>query len=624
MVDYKIYNGVPTFNLNKFIVVGSPNITDDGITSGFSGNNYLKINSAIRSSNWAIKASIIPVENIANDRAQTICSEVDSEQTVLFNFRILKNGKDVELNIQNVISATWPNALVLEKPQEVELIYKDKTLYLEINGILNPKTVPVDLDTFTTTNPLWIGYNSWKSLQVFYGSIDLKQFSIEVDGNKVFKGYYLIPEGMTVVGTPTITDDGIASGFSGYPSSTSCVKTSSIDLNKPCKIICKVKTGDTIGGTFFGQGGNNQAGLQLTFRNANEVIYYLKANDGTILIPESYTRVLQTIQPNTNYIGVYEWTGTGHFYSIYTENKTKVFEKNIDSTLAPHSGTIGIGATVTDQAYYRFNGSIDLKQFSITVDGVEVLSGSRNGTLVEKLLYLNDTKQIIKQAIVDKGVEITPDTPFREYADKIGEISSGGTKVVKNVTFFPMEYDEVNHTITNVTEESFPKVNKTFDISGDWEIGMKVKTPSQLEECHLAGLRKADNGNTGDRFGEYIYYTSNGSIGFDLSNASGTGWLQGDIMSSAGTVRANTEYWLKLSYYNYVYKLEYKSNSDDPWVTASSYTSTSKVYPNPKVLYLGVYRYSDYQKAFKNGIIYLEDCYIKNNGVKIWEGTKES
>ena len=31
-----------TFDLSKFNVVGSPNITDDGIASGFSGSNYLK------------------------------------------------------------------------------------------------------------------------------------------------------------------------------------------------------------------------------------------------------------------------------------------------------------------------------------------------------------------------------------------------------------------------------------------------------------------------------------------------------------------------------------------------------------------------------------------------------
>lgn len=46
-------------------------------------------------------------------------------------------------------------------------------------------------------------------------------------------------------------------------------------------------------------------------------------------------------------------------------------------------------------------------------------------TLYENLEYLNETKGIIKQAIIDKGVEISADTPFREYADKISDITTG-------------------------------------------------------------------------------------------------------------------------------------------------------------------------------------------------------
>ena len=45
-------------------------------------------------------------------------------------------------------------------------------------------------------------------------------------------------------------------------------------------------------------------------------------------------------------------------------------------------------------------------------------------TLYENLEYLNETKGIIKQAIIDKGVAVSADTPFREYADKIGDITT--------------------------------------------------------------------------------------------------------------------------------------------------------------------------------------------------------
>lgn len=46
------------------------------------------------------------------------------------------------------------------------------------------------------------------------------------------------------------------------------------------------------------------------------------------------------------------------------------------------------------------------------------------GTFAEKVSYLNDTKQLIKDAIKNKGVTVEEDTPFREYANKIASISA--------------------------------------------------------------------------------------------------------------------------------------------------------------------------------------------------------
>lgn len=47
-------------------------------------------------------------------------------------------------------------------------------------------------------------------------------------------------------------------------------------------------------------------------------------------------------------------------------------------------------------------------------------------TIPDKLDSINVTKQAIRQAIVDKGVEVPEGTTFYEYAGKIGEIQTGG------------------------------------------------------------------------------------------------------------------------------------------------------------------------------------------------------
>lgn len=47
-------------------------------------------------------------------------------------------------------------------------------------------------------------------------------------------------------------------------------------------------------------------------------------------------------------------------------------------------------------------------------------------TIYDKLEYLEDTKEQIKQAIVAKGVSVSDSDTFRSYADKIGSIETGG------------------------------------------------------------------------------------------------------------------------------------------------------------------------------------------------------
>ena len=61
-------------------------------------------------------------------------------------------------------------------------------------------------------------------------------------------------------------------------------------------------------------------------------------------------------------------------------------------------------------------------------------------TTADKLNYLISTKNAIKQAIIDKGVNVTDTDTFRSYATKIGEIQSGGGELpaymsAKNFTF---------------------------------------------------------------------------------------------------------------------------------------------------------------------------------------------
>ena len=45
-----------------------------------------------------------------------------------------------------------------------------------------------------------------------------------------------------------------------------------------------------------------------------------------------------------------------------------------------------------------------------------------NSSMLDKLYYLEETKQQLKESIERRGVEISSDTPFRDFSQKIDEI----------------------------------------------------------------------------------------------------------------------------------------------------------------------------------------------------------
>lgn len=77
------------------------------------------------------------------------------------------------------------------------------------------------------------------------------------------------------------------------------------------------------------------------------------------------------------------------------------------------------------------------------------------GTIADKLNYLNTTKANIKNAIIEKGVEVSDSDTFRDYATKIADISSGSgpseITILQNTK--ELSATNVGNTITKVTIE---------------------------------------------------------------------------------------------------------------------------------------------------------------------------
>lgn len=81
------------------------------------------------------------------------------------------------------------------------------------------------------------------------------------------------------------------------------------------------------------------------------------------------------------------------------------------------------------------------------------------GTVVDQLNHLNETKDLIKNAIITKGVAVADEDTFRSYHEKILAISSGSSKQARYnaaAVFYDIDgtvlYDYTKEELNNLTE----------------------------------------------------------------------------------------------------------------------------------------------------------------------------
>lgn len=86
------------------------------------------------------------------------------------------------------------------------------------------------------------------------------------------------------------------------------------------------------------------------------------------------------------------------------------------------------------------------------------MEDTNNSTIQQKLEYLDETKSMIKQAIIDKGQEITTETPFREYVQKIKDIETG------------VDTSDADATISDLAQDKTAYVNGQKIVGNLFEI----------------------------------------------------------------------------------------------------------------------------------------------------------
>ena len=132
------------------------------------------------------------------------------------------------------------------------------------------------------------------------------------------------PINYTTVGSPTIVD-GIASGFSCYPNTSSYIRIGTFtEILKSLKIQVKFKTGSTLGAALIGNGGNGYGFFGVRNIQANSVTLHIKNSSNTFILNQTLT-TSYTFLTDTNYYCILEYKNNIYSFKFLDENKNEVY-----------------------------------------------------------------------------------------------------------------------------------------------------------------------------------------------------------------------------------------------------------------------------------------------------------
>lgn len=362
-----------TFDKSKFEVVGSPTITDNGIASGFSIGNSINLGKYNIQNELHIKCNSNNV-NLTGTNRGAIYSWYQNEQNYFRLFWYSNTQLRFDYFKQDESSVTANSFNYDANGNYIfDIIYKNNKLLLLKDGeVIHTYNGAIRLTALNLVDGQ-LGVQTVGSWYLEKGSIDLKSIAIWADSLPVFNGnktglYIAKPDNYEVVGSPTITDDGIASGFSNENYFTIPKEIINSLIGHKWKIEYEFKTKpDASGivnryllGTDYKNDTTNP--INLGFFNNN---YYWFAN--LLLSDGSRTSNFYNVLNNTNFgimKGYLEFTGSSYINATLekTDTSWKISQLSSDLSIAEATEDLRL-------CYHLTSGSIDLNSFKVYVDG---------------------------------------------------------------------------------------------------------------------------------------------------------------------------------------------------------------------------------------------------------------
>ena len=381
------------WNKGQFTIVGNPSISDDGVASGFSMNDYLTLPMIFNPQykTWKIIMKATLGELGTNNYRSLIGSSIKGTDWQGVAMAIRPNGTltcwlsstgtgwDIgNINGSKVYTEGKTYYFKIEfTGTKYEVSSSDDGVNWDIQGSLTNSN-PI----FVSSQPLAVANNRYgvATNNFWKGSIKLKQFKIYVDNNLVFDGgadtYVYDPSKFTIVGSPTITEYGVVSGFSA----TNYIQPNKIiDLTKSWEVELELTTPSdlTTQNVVFtaGDGETHNTRFCYSFFTINGGFGFNTTYNGTSWGITSQRNT--AINPNSKYYVRFGWDEQSYYIMTSLDGDEFNDYVRVDSTEACYrtGNKDTFGNWVGHNQHYPFTGSINLANIITRNSNKELFCG---------------------------------------------------------------------------------------------------------------------------------------------------------------------------------------------------------------------------------------------------------
>ena len=362
-----------TFDESKFTVIGSPVITSDGIASGFSNSDYIYFPAPqnFDATNFEITFKKEP---------QKLGMILDASNDRLFIWQYAQNTFNLTIrnNSNQDVCRVTSNDTRIYNAEIVKIKFIGENSVIYADGVAVPTTyILLTGHTFDEIAQLTFSYfylGRYPNNDYFRGYFDLKYLEIKANNIPAFSGNKtgidtIKPDDYTVVGSPTISEDGVASGFS----SSNYIKKSGTFYKgaNNFKIEFDIVTPPQSSQGFSAVLANSSIrGIQFVFIPSNKNACWFLSSDGSSWDIASYG-LLQNLAYNTPFKITLEKTATKYIATYYNLNNNTSQTSEITTSASINSNitdiVIGNSRDLIDND--AFNGKVDLNSFKVYVDG---------------------------------------------------------------------------------------------------------------------------------------------------------------------------------------------------------------------------------------------------------------